>query len=324
MVRAAGRLGRSGSVPAGNFLPFADDYSDVVTACACRQGLCPGEGTPVFVFVDTPVKFIGLLVLFVWCTGWSTYELTRPQDGRRRVSSVLHLAMAVVMLLMVAPLTWRGLVAVVPVAALTGFFGLCTVWFVWLAVEATRAMDPPGRMHRLGHAAMFGAMTWHLSAMTAMHAVMSRAGSGVGQGREALSRPGGTLWIFAVVGIPFMAYLLVSSLRSLSRSATTQPRVTPAVCPCGPGCSCGPECSCWANHAEAGLRSAELVASSGAATGVATAPKASTANCHEVRVVGTLTYRLAALSDFAMSFGMFWMSSGLLVPVLPFFVWFSV
>ena len=30
-------------------------------------------------------------------------------------------------------------------------------------------------------------------------------------------------------------------------------------------------------------------------------------------------HRLAALSDFAMNFGMFWMSTGLLTPILPFF-----
>ena len=48
-----------------------------------------------------------------WCTVWCAYELTRPQDGRQRVSNVLHLVMAVVMLLTVLMLVafpaFRGL-----------------------------------------------------------------------------------------------------------------------------------------------------------------------------------------------------------------------
>jgi len=38
-----------------------------------------------------------------------------------------------------------------------------------------------------------------------------------------------------------------------------------------------------------------------------------------VRPVGTTPYRLEVLSAFAMNLGMFWMSTGLLVPILPFF-----
>jgi hypothetical protein len=38
-----------------------------------------------------------------------------------------------------------------------------------------------------------------------------------------------------------------------------------------------------------------------------------------VRPQGSLTYRLAHSADFAMNAGMFWMSTGLLVPLLPFF-----
>ena len=74
----------------------------------------------MFAFDDVPVKFIGLLVLFAWCTLWCTYELTRPQNGRQRVSNVLHLVMAVVMLLMVARPTWMGLLSIVPIDVLTG------------------------------------------------------------------------------------------------------------------------------------------------------------------------------------------------------------
>ncbi len=285
----------------------------------------------MFAFADTPVKFVGLLLLFAWCTLWSIYELTRPQDVRQRISNSLHLVMAVVMLLMVAPVSWKGLIAVVPTFALVGAFALSTAWFVWLAIDAVRASDRSGWLHFLGHAAMFGAMTWHLSAMAMMQAAMSHGmGMGMGSGMDkgqlmaAQSKPGGTLWIFAFVGIPFMTYLLVSSLRSLWQAVQARTPAGEASCPCGPGCTCGPECSCSVNHTEATVREPELVASGSAArVGLAVAPAVSTHSCHEVRPVGTAKYRLEVISAFAMNFGMFWMSTGLLVPILPFFTLFA-
>ena len=39
--------------------------------------------------------------------------------------------------------------------------------------------------------------------------------------------------------------------------------------------------------------------------------------CHEPRSLASPTFRLAALAGFAMNFGMFWMSTGLMTPVLP-------
>jgi len=290
----------------------------------------------MFAFADTPVKFVGLLLLFAWCTLWSIYELTRPQDVRQRISNALHVVMAVVMLLMVAPITWNGLVAVVPTFALVGVFALSTAWFVWLAVDALRASDRRGWLHFLGHAAMFGAMTWHLSAMAVMQAAMSHGmgmdmGSGTGMGgmdmgqwMAAQSKPGGTLWIFAFVGIPFMTYLLISSLRSLWQAVQPRTAVAEASCPCGPDCTCGPECSCWVNHTDATVREPELVASGSAApVRLAVAPAVSTHSCREVRPIGTAKYRLEVISAFAMNFGMFWMSTGLLVPILPFFALFA-
>jgi hypothetical protein len=52
---------------------------------------------------------------------------------------------------------------------------------------------------------------------------------------------------------------------------------------------------------------------------LAEAPATTTHSCHEVRPVGSVKFRLEQLSAFAMNFGMFWMSTGLLVPILPFF-----
>jgi hypothetical protein len=286
----------------------------------------------MFSYADTPVKFVGLLLLFVWCTAWCGYELTRPQDVRQRVSNVLHLAMAVVMLLMVAPATWKMLTTVVPTLGLAAVFALAAGWFCWLAVASRRASGGRGWLHFAGHATMFAAMTWHLSAMGAMAAAMSHGGGGGsgmdmgagGMGADGMadpSAPGRTMWLFALVGLPLMAYLLASSLRSLWQAARpVDPTVAAASCPCGPGCDCGPECSCYATHARAASREPELVAAGSAAPPVRLeAPVVSTRTCHEVRPVGSRTFRLESLAGFAMNFGMFWMSTGLLVPILPFF-----
>ncbi len=287
----------------------------------------------MFSIADTPVRFVGLLLLFAWCTLWSVYELTRPQDARQRISNALHLVMAVVMLLMVAPITWTRLVAIVPTFALVALFTLSVVWFVWLAVDAMRRSDRRGGLHFFGHAAMFAAMTWHLSAMAVMAAARSPGmGSGMGSGsnmggmdmghwRMTQSMPGGTLWLFALVGLPFMTYLLASSLRSLWQAAQPATTIVAGSCPCGPDCSCGSECSCRVNHADPTVTEPELMAPGSASplrlTVVTRA--AATHSCHEVRPIGTTKYRLEVLSAFAMNFGMFWMSTGLLVPILPFF-----
>jgi len=287
----------------------------------------------MFSIADTPVKFVGLLLLFAWCTLWSVYELTRPQDARQRISNALHLVMAVVMLLMVAPVTWTGLVGIVPTFGLVALFALSTAWFVWLAIDALRVSDRPGGLHFLGHAAMFAAMTWHLSAMAVMEAAMSpgmgmdsgpgsdMGGMDMGQWMMTQSMPGGTLWVFALVGLPLMAYLLVSSLRSLWQAAQPVTAITEGSCACGPDCTCGPECSCRVNHTDTEVREPELVTSGGATPlRLTTVTRAATTHsCHEVRPVGTTKYRLEILSAFAMNFGMFWMSTGLLVPILPFF-----
>ena len=63
-------------------------------------------------------------------------------------------------------------------------------------------------------------------------------------------------------------------------------------------------------------------ATTGAGRAVLT-PAGPERGCHEVRAVGSTAHRLAASCDFAMNFGMFWMSTGLLVPILPFFTVFA-
>lgn len=259
----------------------------------------------MFTLADTPVKFVVLLMLFGWSTLWSSYELTRPQRVRQRISNALHLVMAVVMVLMVAGPTWRALTSVVPTAALVAGFAVATVWFCWLAIDGFRSSDRGAGLHFSGHAAMFGAMTWHLAAMAAKHSRtnhevghggmdhsgMDHSGMGHdmgGMGHDLVAQsqqPGGTLWIFALVGLPFMAYLLAASVFALLKAARQPTMVSAAA--------------------------------------VTARPQAPVRSCHQERAVGSRDYRLAALSDFAMNFGMFWMSTGLLVPILPFFTVFA-
>ena len=226
----------------------------------------------MFTFDQTPVKFVGLLVLLTWCTLWCAHGLARSRGARQRVGAALHLVMAAVMLAMVPKPVWTTLTGVVPVPVIAAAFAAATVWFVWLTAGAPgRPTDSgsadSGSAHarptdsgctHAGHAAMFAAMTWHLAAMAVKASARAELGMGPGmhQWMEQAGRPGRVLWVFALVGLPFMAYLLVAGVLALRRALR-------------PGAAAG--------------------------------------------------RRLAALSDFAMNFGMFWMSTGLLTPILPFF-----
>ena len=226
----------------------------------------------MFTFDQTPVKFVGLLVLLTWCTLWCAHGLARSRGARQRVGAALHLVMAAVMLAMVPKPVWTTLTGVVPVPVIAAAFAAATVWFVWLTAGAPgRPTDSgsadSGSAHarptdsgctHAGHAAMFAAMTWHLAAMAVKASARAELGMGpaMHQWMEQAGRPGRVLWVFALVGLPFMAYLLVAGALALWRALR-------------PGAAAG--------------------------------------------------RRLAAMSDFAMNFGMFWMSTGLLTPILPFF-----
>ena len=226
----------------------------------------------MFTFYQTPVKFVGLLVLLTWCTLCCAHGLARSRGARQRVGAALHLVMAAVMLAMVPKPVWTTLTGVVPVPVIAAAFAAATVWFVWLTAgapgrPAASGSADSGSAHarptdsgctHAGHAAMFAAMTWHLAAMAVKASARAELGMGPGmrQWMEQAGRPGRVLWVFALVGLPFMTYLLVASALALWRALR-------------PGAAAG--------------------------------------------------RRLAALSDFAMNFGMFWMSTGLLTPILPFF-----
>lgn len=213
----------------------------------------------MFTFDQTPVKYVGLLVLLTWCTLWCARELARSRGARQRICDALHLLMAVVMLAMVPKPVWMALTGAIPVPVVVAAFAAATLWFVWLTAGAPgRSARPDDAADHAGHAAMFAAMTWHLAAMAVKASARAELGMGpaMHQWMEQAGRPGRVLWVFALVGLPFMTYLLVAGALALRRALR-------------PGAAAG--------------------------------------------------RRLAALSDFAMNFGMFWMSTGLLTPILPFF-----
>ena len=177
----------------------------------------------MFTVAAMPVKYVGLLLLFAWCAVWCVYELTRPQDARQRVSNVLHLAMAVVMLLMVDRATWMPLASVVGIPVLAGFFALATGWFVVRAIESRRAPRPVVA-HLAGHAAMFGAMTWHLAAMGVKRAHM---GPDMPRWVGEASRPGGELW--CVWNSPLAYRGSLERLVGPTRQVARDPRFTVTV-----------------------------------------------------------------------------------------------
>lgn len=220
----------------------------------------------MFSLTGAPVTFVGLLILFGWCVVWGFVELRRPHSRTHVISQALHALMAVVMLLMVAPVTWHVVTMVVPTSVWAGVFLVAAGWYGWQAVASRR--EKPALLHYLGHTAMFVAMAWHLAAM----ALMSARHAGPGAHDSSMmhaSEPGGPLWTVALAGLPLMAFLAVASLHFLRMA------VLPPAGAAMPG-------------------------------------------CHEPRPVGSRDQRLGALSDFAMHAGMFWMSTGLLTPLLPF------
>lgn len=243
----------------------------------------------MFTFDSTPVKFVGLFIMFLFTTAWGLWELTRPAERRTRISGILHLWMSVVMLLMVSRGLWQPFVKVIPLPVLTATQALSAVWFLWQARRA--GADRPLVRHHLGHAAMFGAMTWHLAAMGVK---MPHMGPDMRAWVAQESAVGGALWTFALVGVPFMLWLLYAGIRSLAE----------AIAPAG---------------ASVLVRdgSAAPIAV-GAGPAVRVEPAVEVAGCHAPRVVGTPQQRLGRLHDAAMNLGMFWMSTGLVVPLLPF------
>lgn len=253
----------------------------------------------MFVFAEVPGKYTGLLMLFVFCTVWCSIELFRSRGVMQRVSAGLHLLMAVVMTLMVPRELWVPLRTLVGIPALVALFAAATAWFVVAAARPASA-GTPARRHFAGHAAMFAAMTWHLAAMMVKHQGMA-AGSGAGMGAPAVpSAVQGPVFWAAVAGVPFMVYLAVAGIAELVRAVAPARPTTPSAAHAG--------------RVAAGTRAE--------GTTLVAARPLTEAACY-APAPGGAALRLHHLNGAAMNLGMFWMSTGLLVPIAPFLAVFA-
>lgn len=234
----------------------------------------------MFSFATTPVMYVGLLILFAWCTVWSAVELVRSTTTEHRISNGLHLIMSLVMLAMVPRSTYAALSAVVPLSVQAGFFVVAAGWFVALAVRGPGSVRP----HFVGHAVMFAAMAWHLIGMMVKMAQMSEHGMGEHAGHTMAGSGDVVAW----VGLPFMAALLWMGLSALVDLVRPQ----------------------------AGHASGHVVTNRSAGEHPAHVPAA--AGCHDPRPAGSVSERAHAAMGAAMNLGMFWMSVGLVAGLLPF------
>lgn len=239
----------------------------------------------MFTLTATPVMFVALLVMFTFCTLWEAWRCVRT-SGPARVGHVLHLLMAIVMLLMVPHTVWQPFHSVVPLPVTIVVMALGVFWFAWRAtqVPATR------RFHSVSCAVMFAAMVWHLVGMQVKMSGMS--------GSMAHSSMGG-------MDHGSMGHAMPSMGSMPSMGAHPMPSMSPMPMDHGSmtmSTTSGHGALWWVALAGLPLMAWLLYAAIRALTEAFARP----------------TGRLAALSDFAMNLGMFWMSVGLLTPVLPF------
>ncbi|MFV0406291.1 MAG: DUF5134 domain-containing protein [Propioniciclava sp.] len=226
----------------------------------------------MFIFAESPVKVLVLLVVFGLATAWAVGEVARSRAIVDRISALLHLVMSAVMVCMVLPQTWAVLRGLLSLPGLVALFGVATAWFGFWALMSTAGHVA----HAWGHAAMFGAMTWHLAGMYVRHQAMMSAGD-----------PGPVMAV-AAVGVPFMVYLLIVGLADWWR--VIRPPMPPArqperkLLPAGAG--------------DLALRVLDAEP----------APERRRRQRRE---------RFAAAAMAGMNLGMFWMSTGLLMPVAP-------
>jgi len=251
--------------------------------------------------------------------------------------------------------------SVVGFPVLVAFFALATAWFVWLAVRPDRrgalagrsepngalglSSEPNGalaarpepkggvahRGHFVGHAVMFGAMTWHLAGMVVRMQAMAPAGAGPMTGQGHAMVPGGAMaaasastsaaMVVAWVGLPFMAALLLMGLRD----------VVATVAPAGPSShQHGHAPALVSSHAHAGHLPAPAAGGGQAGPEAAGGQSGHTISGGQAgpTTAGGLPGPHADLADglgsrattsmmASMNLGMFWMSVGLVTPLVP-------
>ena len=234
----------------------------------------------MFTLSAVPVKFVGLLVLFAFTTAYEGWRTVRADSATGRTSHGLHLLMSVIMLLMVPKSWWVPFKSVVPVPVSIALMVVGVLWFARLALRG----HGHGRAHATGCALMFTAMVWHLAAMMVkMHNMTSMSG-----------KTGGS-----ATPMPSMAGMDHGSMAGMSPSPMASPMAGMDHSQMASG---GHGTMWWMALIGIPLMAYLLWASFKALAVAFTKPG----------------QRVSALADFAMNFGMFWMSTGLLVSVAPF------
>lgn len=232
----------------------------------------------MFTLTSTPVTFIGLLILFIWSLVWSIRDAVVAPTVPTRISSCVHALMGVTMILMVPRSWWHPLVGTVGPTTPLVVMAVCTAWMVFMAAWRTS-------WSAWGHAVMFAAMVWHLAAMRAMSAMKAASsGSSMHNGMHG-GMNGGMHGNGGMGGMSAMQ-------------------------------------STMHNYAVVGVPlmiCLLIMAVAGAWRLISGRPENPTRTpaCHVV-ATEPLAVRLSGLADFAMAFGMAWMSTGLLAPLWPF------
>lgn len=251
----------------------------------------------MFTLSAVPVKFIGLLILFCFTTAYELLRTVRSRTVTGGVSAGLHLLMSVIMLAMVPKSWWKPLQQVLPMPVTIVLMAVGLGWFCWLTFRA----HPGHRMHPLGCAMMFAAMVWHLEAMQVMHSMMSHS-----TGNHMEMSSGGPTATPAMnhSGMDHSGMDHGSMGHDMGHaSASPSPMAGMDHGSMGHDMAAGHDVMWWFAIIGLPLMAWLLYA---AVKGLVTA-------------IREPEHRMVGLADFAMNFGMFWMSTGLLVPVLPFF-----
>lgn len=196
----------------------------------------------MFTLTATPVEFVALLVMFGWSAVWEVRCLVTARGAVARTSSLAHLVMAVVMLLMIPHAWWMPFHQAVGLPTLIGVMALGMVWFLVRLAKA-----PVGhRSHPAVCAAMFATMVWHLWAMQVKmahtmtmampasssmdhsgmagmdHSHMGGMSMGTSSWQVAASRPGHVMWWFALAGIVLVLVMLWVAVRDVVAAFATR------------------------------------------------------------------------------------------------------
>lgn len=236
----------------------------------------------MFTLSGNPVTLVGLLVLFGWCLLWTVRDLL-ASFGLLGADRPAQGAWAITVSQCCHVVMSLVMLTMVARSWWTPFSDALTepaLIAIFGAATLWMAAMAVWRVSWLavGHTLMFGAMVWHLSAMASMS---SMAGS-MSSSHSSMGSMGGH----------DMSGQMGGQMSGLTL-------VTGIGLP---------------------LMAALLILGISGLVRVITAraPHPGTASCCHVTPTSRATARFSGLTDAAMGFGMFWMSAGLMAPLLPF------